>query len=173
MKATNSSKPKFSPALQILGLALMVFWFAAPVLQAAETLELSARLVWGTNHDKSADDELKAMTPKLKSKFVNIFKWKEYYEISKKTFQFPKHEGKQVRMSKKCEIIMKLLDKDTLQVQVIGEDQLQRTVKHPLKPILTDGDLFVVGGDDKDSYGDAWFLVITHPDLGKEHKKEK
>ena len=67
---------------------------------------------------------------------------------------------------------MKLLDKDTLQVQVIGEDQLQRTVKHPLKPILNDGDLFVVGGDDKDSYGDAWFLVITHPDLDKEQKKE-
>jgi hypothetical protein len=151
----------------------MIFWFTAPALQAAETLKLSARLVWGTNRDKPADDKLKAMSPKLKKKFVNIFKWKDYYEISKKTFQFPKHAGKKMRMSPKCEIIMKLLDKDTLQVQVIGEDQLQRTVKHPLKPILKDGDLFVVGGDDKDSYGDAWFLVIAHPDLGKEAKKGK
>ncbi len=160
-------------ALRVFGLILLACYLAITSLVAAEPVSLSARLVWGTNRDKPADDKLKAVSPKLEEKFVNIFKWKDYYEISKKNFQFPKHEGKKTRMSPKCEIIMKLLDKDTLQVQLIGEDQLQRTVKHPLKPILKDGDLFVVGGDDKDSYGDAWFLVISHPDLGKESKKDK
>lgn len=173
MNWTHSSIIRISKTLQVMGLMLMFCWFAVPATQAAEGIKLSARLVWGTNRDKPSDDKLKAMSPDLKAKFVNIFKWKDYYEISKKTFTFPKHEGKKTRMSPKCEIVMKLLDKDTLQVQVIGEDQLQRTVKHPLNPILKKGDLFVVGGDDKDSYGDAWFLVIAHPDLGKEPKKDK
>lgn len=173
MNGSNYSINRMSKIYRAFGLLLLFFWFVAPVSQAADSLKLSARLVWGTNRDEPVDDKLKTMSPKLKAKFVNIFKWKDYYEISNKTIQFPKHAGKKVRMSPKCEIIMKLLDKDTLQVQVIGEDQLQRTVKHPLKPILKDGDLFVVGGDDKDSYGDAWFLVIAHPNLGKETKKEK
>jgi hypothetical protein len=67
---------------------------------------------------------------------------------------------------------MNILEDGTLRVQLYGEDQLQRTVKHPLKPILKEGELFVVAGDDKDSYGDAWFIVIAHPDIDKEPKKK-
>lgn len=153
--------------------ALAVYWLNASCTIQAADLALSSRLVWATNQPAPKEDNLKPVSKKLESKFVKIFKWKNYYEISNKKFTFPKHDGKKTPLSPKCEIIMTILDKDTLQVKVFGEDQLQRTVKQPLKPILEDGELLVVAGDDKDSYGDAWFLVIAHPDIDKEPKKKK
>ena len=152
---------------------LSVHWLTASFAVQAADLKLSTRLVWGTNREAPKGEDLKPVSVKLKSKFVNIFKWMSYYEISNKEFTFPKHAGKKTRLSPKCEVIMEIIEDDTLQVKVFGEDQLQRTVKHPLKPLIKDGELFVVAGDDKDSYGDAWFLVIAHPDIDKEPEKKK
>jgi hypothetical protein len=162
--------------LSLWMLVLAVHWLTASFAVQAADLTLSARLVWGTNKEAPKGEDLKPVSVKLKSKFVNIFKWMNYYEISNKEFTFPKHAGKKTRLSPKCEVIMEIIEDDTLQVKVFGEDQLQRTVKHPLKPLIKEGELFVVAGDDKDSYGDAWFLVIAHPDIDKEaedKKKEK
>jgi len=68
---------------------------------------------------------------------------------------------------------MKVVNGEMLHVQLFGENQLQRQVKHPLKPIIKNGELFVIAGDDKDSYGDAWFVVISLPDAEKETPKDK
>ena len=160
-------------SLSLWMMVLVVHWLTTPFAVQAADLALSTRLVWGTNREAPKGEDLKPVSPKLKSKFVNIFKWMNYYEISNKQFTFPKHAGKKTRLSPKCEIIMEIIENDTLQVKVFGEDQLQRTVKHPLKPILKDGELFVVAGDDKDSFGDAWFLVIPHPNIDEETEEKK
>lgn len=159
--------------LSLWMLVLVVHWLTSPFAVQADELTLSTRLVWGTNKEAPKGEDLIPVSKKLKSKFVNIFKWMNYYEISNKKFTFPKHAGKKVRLSPKCEIIMEIIEEDTLQVKVFGENKLQSTLKHALKPILKDGELFVVAGDDKDSYGDAWFLVIAHPDIDKETEEKK
>ena len=50
-----------------------------------------------------------------------------------------------------------------LQVQLLEPSESVRTLKHPLEPIWKEGELFVIAGDNKESAGDAWFLVIASP----------
>ena len=102
MNSTDFSIYRAGKAIYALSLMCILGWIVVPATQADDDIKLSARLVWGTNRDKPADNKLKPISHELKAKFVNIFKWKDYYEISNKPFQFPKHEGKKVRMSPKC-----------------------------------------------------------------------
>ena len=45
--------------------------------------KFAAMLIWGTDGDKPADKDLKDVDPGLKEKFEKIFKWKNYYEVSR------------------------------------------------------------------------------------------
>jgi hypothetical protein len=47
-----------------------------------------------------------------------------------------------------------------------------RTLKHPLEPIWKEGELFVIAGDNKESAGDAWFLVIASSEPESKDSKE-
>ena len=48
-------------------------------------------------------------------------------------------------------------------MQLLEPEESVRTLKHPLEPIWKEGELFVIAGDNKESAGDAWFLVIASP----------
>src|SRR5688572_28886891 len=65
-----------------------------------------AVLIWGTDGEKPEDKEkeLKDVDPALKEKFKNIFKWKNYYEVSHTNVTVKVGEPKHFKMSKKCEV---------------------------------------------------------------------
>jgi hypothetical protein len=65
-------------------------------------------------------------------------------------------------MSPKCELELKLANEATLEVKLFGEGKWTKTIRQSLKA-LQQGELAVLAGDDKDKYGDAWFVVITAP----------
>jgi hypothetical protein len=149
------------------GLVLLAGVWAAAMLAGASParaadLKLEAQLVWGTDEQKPKDATYKELDPKIKRKLGAVFKWKNYFRIKAEKVVLPPKEVKRVRMSPKCELELKLANEATLEVKLFGEGKWTKTIRQSLKA-LQQGELAVLAGDDKDKYGDAWFVVITAP----------
>jgi len=145
-------------------------WVAAACAGAAPAraagLELKAQLVWGTDDQKPKDATFKELDPKIKKKLRSVFKWKNYFEINARKIALPGNGTKKVRMSPKCELELRLADEATLEVKLFGEGRWAKTFRQSVKA-LQQGQLAVLAGDDKDKYGDAWFVIITAPASAK------
>ena len=120
-----------------------------------------SQLVWCTDKDKPADKKLENLDPKLGGKIRKIFKWKNYFEVSRKVLSLPGDDGKRVKISGRCEVIVRELPGEQMEVALFGDKQLAGKAVQKYAPILAKGEHLVIGGDDKDNYGDAWLLVIS------------
>ncbi len=132
--------------MAVMGLACAV--------QAGD-LKIDAKLVWGTNADKSPDSAHKPVSADLAKKLVKIFKWKNYFEVKAVQESVPNRSTKRIHMSKKCELEVTEMEGPKVEVKLYGEGKLvTKTVKSLYK-----GDFLTLGGEDK---GDnSWFIVIT------------
>jgi hypothetical protein len=101
-----------------------------------------------------------------------VFKWKSYFEISAQKLVVPPRGVKRVKMSPKCELEFRMTDEATLEVKLFGEGKLTKTIRQSTKS-LEQGEIAVLAGDDKDKYGDAWFVVISEDKPEKGDKQEK
>lgn len=140
------------------------FLLALPFLAASDArggeLTLQAQLIWGTDDAKPKDKDLKDLDAKIKEKLCKVFKWKNYFQVGEKKVELPRKETKRVRMSAKCEIELRFVDDATVEIKLFGQGKHTGTLRKSLKAI-EQGELCVVAGDDKDRYGDAWFVIIS------------
>jgi len=128
------------------------------VAGAAETpgeLKVQIRLIWGTNEAKPDDPKLKELEGPCKG-WMQKFKWKNYWEVDRKTVSLPPGQSKKVPVSKLCEVELKHLDKQNFEVKLFGEKKL---VDHRMRESLANGRPLIIAGDDKND--SAWFVVIT------------
>ena len=161
----------------LLHAVMLLMWLSAmqPVMGADAPVTLSVSLVCGTDKPSPSFQYAGPVHQELQDKFTKIFKWEHYFLLTKKEVNLPLATGKKIRMSKDCELIFQVLEEGkVLQVQLLEPDESVRTLKHPLEPIWKEGELFVIAGDNKESAGDAWFLVIASPrPESKESKDSK
>ena len=126
-----------------------------PQAKAAEQ-KFAAILIWGTDGEKPKDQEkeLKDVDATLKEKFQNIFKWKNYYEVSRTNVTVKPGEPQKLMLSSKCEVRINHTEKHGTQVELIGEKKslYKNTISMPLK------DLLIMGGPDKNET--SWFVVL-------------
>lgn len=140
-----------------LGLWLGAFVFGSvPARAAAGETKFEAVLIWGTNDETSPDPNHKPVSEGLVKKLKD-FKWTHYFEIARQTVSVGKDE-KKVQMSKDCVIVIKLLDKDQVEVALIGKGKTVGTIKKELRK----GGCLVTGGNASNSTG--WFIVIKQVD---------
>jgi len=113
-----------------------------------------AILVWGTDGDKPDDKELKEVDSALREKFQKIFKWKNYYEVSRTNVAVKVGESKHIKLSKKCEVKIHQTEKEGMDVELFGEGKsvYKGKTSMPLKDILT------LAGHEKNE--NAWFVVL-------------
>lgn len=141
-----------------LGLGLAAFVFSVlPARAAAGEAKFEAVLVWGTNDEKPSDPNLKPVSDALAKKLKD-FKWTHYFEIARQTVAVGKDE-KKVQMSKDCVIVIKVLDKDQVEVTLIGKGKTVATMKKELKK---GGGCLVTGGNASNSTG--WFIILKQVD---------
>ena len=116
--------------------------------------KFAAMVIWGTDGDKPDDKQLKDVDPALQEKFKKIFKWKNYYEVSRTNVTAKAGESKKFEISKKCEVKVHLTEKEGMEVEMFGEGKSVYKAKHsmPVKDIL------ILAGDDKNAT--AWFVVL-------------
>jgi hypothetical protein len=116
--------------------------------------KFAAILIWGTDGDKPDDKDLKEVDPALKEKFEKIFKWKNYYEVTRTNVNVKVGEPKHLKLSKKCEVKIHQTEKEGMNVELFGEGKSVFKGNRPM-PLK---DIFILGGGDKNAT--AWFVVL-------------
>ena len=137
------------------GLALLLSVLTATQLQAAE-LRLEGKLIWGTNDEKSPDAKHKPVDEVTAAKLRKVFKWKNYFEVNRKTAVIPSRGTGQLVMSQQCVVEITELAGPRVEVKLIGKG---KPVNRTTTQGLSKGESFVLAGDDKNDC--AWFVIIT------------
>lgn len=121
----------------------------------ASDIKVEAVLVWGTNGEKPKDGNLKVADKVTTEKLAKVFKWKNYYEVSRKSASIPSRSSSKLGVSKDCEVEITELEGAKVAYRLIGKgNPVNKTVV-----ALTKGESFVIAGEDKNET--AWFIVIT------------
>jgi hypothetical protein len=119
------------------------------------TAHFEATLVWGTNDPQPDNPSLKPVPAAVAGKLSKLpFKWKYYYSVDAQQFSVEEGKRQKVRMSKDCEIVVKVIDREKVQLALRGEGQPVGTVTQK----LCTGDMLVTGGN-AENYT-AWFVVL-------------
>lgn len=148
------------PALICASLLIMTALFLpVGVARAADTMQIEAQLIWGTNEAKT-DSKLKPVGPKLSDKLKHSlpFKWDHYYECNRMTFPVKLNQEISKTMSKRCEIGITYIGESQIRFKLFGHGQLVSD----LTQALPKGELLITGGEAENST--AWFVVLRQAD---------
>jgi hypothetical protein len=126
-----------------------------PALAGSVEMTIEAVLVWGTNSEKPPGKNLKDLEFQLAHKLSKgPYKWKNYFEVNRKRIIVPANSSKHLPMSEHCELDLKNLGEDRLEVRLIGRGKpVSRNVES-----LPLGHTMVLSGDDKND--NAWLIVL-------------
>ena len=141
-----------------------VFWFSmAVVLLAcgevgarAADMKLQAFLLWGTDDSKPPEGKTyQAVEPDIRQKLKDLpLKWTNWYEVKRVAFTVPPGTVKEAPMSEKCQVNVKKLGGQDVEVSLIGKGK--EVVKR--KQSLPKGEMLVLGGNAPNST--AWLVVL-------------
>jgi hypothetical protein len=133
--------------------ALFVSASLSSALAAERKME--ARLIWGTNEEKSPNPAHKKLEGDLAKKLAEMpLKWKNYFEVNRKVFAVNDQVYTNIVMSKQCNIEIKDKGANNVTVKLYGEGKPVRRVDKPLPK----GEVLTIGGDDKNN--SAWFITV-------------
>ena len=125
----------------------------------AKELKIEAKLIWGTNDEKSPKKEHKPVDEATAAKLRKVFKWSNYFVEKRVTGIVPSRGSNQFKMSSNCTIEIQELEGPKVEVKFIGKGQpVHKAIKEIRK-----GEWFVYTGDD-DKHECSWFVIITELD---------
>lgn len=149
----TSSASRWHFLVLLVGLA----WGLIQTLAASVPVEtrVQAVFVWGTNESKPAGKNLKEVDAKLRERLANIFKWQNYFEVSRQSAGVLAGKPQSLKLSDECSVEIKILPENQAEVKLIGKGKTIVTRRYSLaKP-----DALVLAGDDKNN--NAWFVVLN------------
>jgi hypothetical protein len=125
----------------------------------AANMKLEAQLVWGTNDDSSPDPGHKPVKGKVLEKLKKLpLKWKNYFEVTRKELSVQKGESTRTPMSKDCEIQVRNLGADSIEVTLFGKGkEVNKTTQS-----LPEDRMLVIGGNAENFT--SWFVVLRRID---------
>lgn len=137
-------------------------WLGAFVMQPVDAvaqtrgeLKLEAQLVWGTEDAQSPDPKHRPVEREVARKLKSLpFKWPHYFEVNRRSVSVPDQAETTTRMSRDCEIKVKNLGRETVEVTLIGKGEPVGKVTQKLPR----GQLLVLGGNAENFT--SWFVVI-------------
>ena len=153
-----SLKPTSNPSrwhFLVLGMGIVCGLLQAVAASVSVETRVQAVLVWGTDEAKPTGKNLKEVDAKLGEKLGNIFKWKNYFEVSRQTASVPLAKAQSLKLSDDCSVEVKILPDNVAEVKLMGKGKAIVTRRHSFaKP-----DALVLAGDDKNKT--AWFVVLN------------
>ena len=152
-------KSKRTSTTGLLGMAAVAcYLLALPSTAAAVGLKLEAQLIWGTNDAKSPNPNHKPAEAEVVKKLKRLFKWSNYFEVSRQWFSVPPGETKRVEMSKECAIRVRQTGQGEVEVTFFGKGKQVAKVKQELPK----GELLVTGGEAPNAT--VWVVVLKQVD---------
>jgi hypothetical protein len=123
--------------------------------QAAD-MKLQAVLLWGTDDSKPPEGKAyKPVDPEIRQKLKDLpLKWTNWFEVNRKDFVALPGAVQQVAMSEKCQLNVRRIIADDLEVSLIGKGK--EVVRR--KQSLPKGEMLVLGGNAPNST--AWLVVL-------------
>lgn len=120
-------------------------------------LRFEAQLIWGTNDEKPPNPRLKEVGPEIRKKLAGLpLKWKKYFEVNQKQLTVPKGGDNQVSLSEKCEIVVKHIEVDQVEVSLISKKKNEVVMKRT-QP-FPKGEILVLGGNAPNST--SWLATL-------------
>jgi hypothetical protein len=117
-------------------------------------LKFQVQLVWATDDAKPpAGKDYKPVDPVLR-KQIKALKWKNYFEVRHIDFSVVPGTTKKVAISEKCELDVKDLGNNNVEVALFGKGKEVARVKQALKK----GDILVPAGDAPNET--AWLAIL-------------
>jgi len=148
-----TSKLKSTATLTRIVLGLFLLACAGLYAHSAE-LKFQVQLVWATDDDKPpAGKDYKPVDPVLR-KQIKALKWKNYFEVRHIDFSVVPGSTKKVAISEKCELDVKDLGNNNVEVVLFGKGKEVARLKQALKK----GDILVPGGDAPNET--AWLAIL-------------
>lgn len=152
------AQPRFA-GLLMHGLVLVTLHLAAFASNGAEVggrLDLMVQLIWGTNGEKPAEPkDIKVVEPDTSKRLSSVFKWKNYFEVTRKNANVAVKATQRIVLSDKCVVEIDNLGDSLVEVRVVGEGKNFSKTRESIAP----GKVITIGGEDKNST--AWFVVVT------------
>ncbi len=151
------------PLPKIFGVAFaFVLLLSASVRAADETntdLKLEAQLIWGSNDSPARDATNNLVGPKIEKKLKRLpFKWEHYYVVNAQVFTAPQGKTAKVKMSDDCEIVVKNVGDERVELSLIGKGKSVGKITQS----LSKGQTLVTGGNAENLTG--WFIVLRQVD---------
>ncbi len=163
------STPHLLRRLIRLGFATVAFTVMVSTAAAADR-KMEARLVWGTNADKSPEASHKKLDGDLAKKLGEMpLKWKNFFEVNRQPFTINTTNYTKVVLSKKSYIEVKDKGGNNVTVKLYGDGKPATRVDRPLPK----GEVLTIAGDAKDN--NAWFIIVRSvpdPKSTSEPKKD-
>ena len=141
---------------RVIRLGCVTLAFSSLLCNAvAAERKMEARLIWGTNEDKSPDPKHKPLDADLAKKLREMpLKWKNFFEVNRQVFSINTNSYTNLVMSKQCTIEVKDKGANNVTVKLYGQGKQVNRVDKPLPK----GEVLTIGGDAKDN--NAWFIVV-------------
>lgn len=130
----------------------------------AEELKLQAQLVWGTDGGRPEGQDMRELDASIREKFMRHLRWKNYYVVRSAVADVSKGDLKRMELSKRCSVDVQREDKEiVIRIYSLRDGSEPRVLKTDRIPEerLRAGHAIVFGGDSKDNWEDAWFVVLT------------
>jgi hypothetical protein len=111
------------------------------------------QLVRGNDRDEPPTSDAKPVGPVLADRLQSVFKWKNYWELSRDAAVVKCGEKVCRSLSPERKVEIELLSADTMKVRVYVKGHLSRCRTQPVQ------NAFYIAGGDKDS-DESWFVVV-------------
>jgi len=129
---------------------------------AAES-KYQVQLVWGTDEPKAPASEMKELEPDVRERLRQL-RWKNYFVVKSESASVGSKEAKKVTLSEHCAVELKELPDGQLEVRMhsikAGGEVKQVANRTMSLKDLAAGKLIIYAGDSKDSWDDAWLVIV-------------
>ena len=130
-----------------------LLWFTAIGLAGDPSLVFYVQLVRGSDQDSLQQASWKPLGPKLSEQLCPKFRWKNYWEVNRKTLNVQPGQPVRVRLSQEREIEIELRTAEESEIRLFTAGKLVRRSRQPTHSRMT----IMGGGGDK---AECWFVVV-------------
>lgn len=133
-----SRRNRWLPDLLI---AVLIFALGGGAARAVDYATVELTLIWGTDDEQTPDPTLKPVGPNVEKLLASSpYRWKHYFEVNRRVEDIESDRSKdKIAMSSHCEMDIKYLGRNRVQVKLYGDKKLLSTQRVAM-PVLLAGD---------------------------------